>query len=271
MRSARRAALSWSPAVLLVAAGAGFLIARLTEPMVHNRYFPWIVGRGLGLAAYLDLVALCILGLWFRHPWRLRWPLLHPETALRLHAALAGAMVVLVAGHLASLASDQYAGVGWIGTVLPGAATYRPLAVGIGVVSVWVMLAIGLSARLASRLVGWRWLPIHQLALPLFGAVFSHGVLAGTDTPALRSAYIATGSVVVGLALTRRLTRPLVAPLRGSAAVSADEDRHAPSTGERAPAPALVARGATTVADASAVHHASDEGWLLAWTEDNGL
>lgn len=202
------AALSWAPVVLVAAAGSGFVLAQLTSPLVHSRYFPWIIGRGMGLAAYCSMWAMCLIGLWLRHPWRWRRPVLHPETALRLHASLAAATLVLIAGHVISLVLDRYAGVGWIGVFVPGVASYRPVAVGVGVVALWLLVAVAASARLGGRLIGRAWLPIHRLSLPLFVAVFCHGVLAGTDTPTLRVAYGTTGALVVITYLTSRLARP---------------------------------------------------------------
>jgi len=220
VKPAARAALIWSPVVLVISAATGFGLTSLTQPMVSNRYFLWIIGRGSGLAAYVTIATLCLLGLWLRHPWRLRWPILHPETTLRLHAALGASTVVLLASHLISLALDKYAGVGWKGVFVPNAATYRPFAVSIGVICLYVILAIIVTARLGARLIGRRWLLVHQLSLPAFGAVFCHGVLAGTDTPALKVGYVVTGAMVVGLFITRRFARPAVAPIRSEGVIA---------------------------------------------------
>ncbi len=203
-----RLPLPWGPVVLVAAAGSGFAVARLTSPYVYSRYFPWIIGRSTGLAAYCSMWAMCLIGLWLRHPWRWRRPLLHPETALRLHAALAAVTIVLTGAHVVSLALDRYAGVGWLGVVLPGSATYRPVAVGVGVVALWLLVAIAATARLGARLIGRAWLPIHRLALPVFTAVFCHSVLTGTDTPTLRIAYATSGAAVVVTYLTSKLGRP---------------------------------------------------------------
>ena len=197
-------------AVLAAAVAAGYLAAVLAEPVVHGRYFPWIVGRALGLAAYSSLAALVALGIWMRHPWHLRWPVLHVETALRYHAALGAATVLLVAGHLASLASDSYAGVGWAGALLPGRSAYRTVPVAIGVAAFWGCVLVAGTARLGGRLVGRRWLPVHRLAMPIFAAVFVHGVLTGADTARLRTGYAVTGGLVLLLWTTRHLVRPAV-------------------------------------------------------------
>ena len=205
--------LATAVVVLVTACGTGYLTARMATPVVHNRYFPWIVGRGLGLAAYFSMALLVSAGIWLRHPWRFRWPLMRPEAALRYHAALAGATVLLVVGHLASLASDSYAGVGWIGAILPGRSVYRTVPVALGVAGFWAFLLIAGTARLGGRLVGRKWLPVHQLAVPVFATIFVHGVLAGTDSARLRWIYIASGSAVLLLWLTRHLaSRSVLAP-----------------------------------------------------------
>jgi hypothetical protein len=191
--------------VVVTAGLGGYIAATLASPVVHSRYFPWIVGRALGLAAYLCLTVLVLLGIWLRHPWRFRRTVLHAETALRYHAALAAAMIVLVVGHLVSLASDSYAGVGWVGAVLPGHSAYRTVPVAIGVAAFWACLLVAGTARLGARLVGRRWLPVHRLALPIFVAVFVHGTLSGTDTSRLRVFYLVTGIVVVVVWSTRLL------------------------------------------------------------------
>src|SRR5579863_1787944 len=88
--------------VLAVTVPTGYVATRMSLPVTHDRYFPWIVGRTLGLAAYATLVSLVALGVWIRHPWRHRWPFTHPETRLRLHATLGVATCVLVGGHIAA-------------------------------------------------------------------------------------------------------------------------------------------------------------------------
>jgi hypothetical protein len=192
---------------LALSLAGGYLFARLGLPLARNRMFPWIAGRALGLGAYLALTAAVTVGLWVRHPWRFRFPLLHPETRVRVHASLAAATLVLVAGHVAALASDRYAGVGWLGALLPGPSHYRTWPVALGVVALYGMVAISGTAALAGRLLGHRWLAVHRLALPTYGLVWFHGVLAGTDAPRLRIAYLLTGLVPLVVYLSGRWAR----------------------------------------------------------------
>jgi predicted ferric reductase len=182
---------------------AGSLCARLVAPSVENRYFPWITGRSLGVAAYLALVALVMIGTWMRHPWRLRMPILHAESRLRAHAALAIATVMLVVGHIVALASDKYAGVGWLGAIVPGLSHYRRLAVAVGVVAFLLIVLLTVSAGLAGRRGTSHWLALHRGAAITFAAVWFHGVMAGTDAWRLRLVYFVTGAIVVVLVATR--------------------------------------------------------------------
>ena len=191
--------------VLLATAGAGYLAVRLTMPLVGDRYLPWIVGRTMGMAAYGAMFLMVVAGLWLHHPWRARWAKVHPETLLRLHAALGASVVVLVAGHVSSLALDRYAGVGWRGVLVPGAAVYRPWPVAVGVCAAYGLLLVAATAGIGGRLVGRAWRPVHLLSLPIFGAVWYHGLFAGSDALRLRLLYASTGGLVVVLAVTRVL------------------------------------------------------------------
>lgn len=191
-------------AVTIVAALVfGYVLARDAMPPTVVRYLPWIAGRSLGLAAYGTLFGLVLVGLWTRHPWRLRRKVLHPETLLRTHVALAAATVVLLIGHVVSLVLDKYAGVGLRGMLVPGGATYRPTAVALGVIAMYLLVLVAGTASLAGRLIGRSWLAIHRIAALVFALAWVHGVLAGTDTPRLKIAYAVSGVFVLALAASR--------------------------------------------------------------------
>jgi DMSO/TMAO reductase YedYZ heme-binding membrane subunit len=191
--------------VALVGLLAGWVLAAGAGPAVHSRMLPWILGRGLGVAAYLDLTLLVLLGLWFRHPWRLHRPIVHPAVQIRAHALLAVACGLLVLGHVVAMVADSYARVGWVGAMLPGASGYRPFAVALGSVSLYLCLVVGLSARFAGRLTGRHWLVLHRLALVAFALGWGHSVLTGSDVGALRPLFAVSGAAVALLAASRLL------------------------------------------------------------------
>lgn len=192
-------------AAVCVTVFAGYFGTSWAAGRFNERMLPWIVGRGLGLAAYLTLTALTALGLWLRHPLhiRTRWP---SRTAqLWLHATLAATTLALIAGHVVALCLDKYAGVGWRGAVVPGAASYRPTAVAYGSVACYLAVLVMLSTTLAGRLTGRLWLPIHRAAIGVFALVLLHGLTAGSDTARLRVLYVISGACIALLWLTRRL------------------------------------------------------------------
>lgn len=192
--------------VVAVCAAAGFLFGDLLTPLAHSRMLPWIVARATGLGAFVALSLLTLLGLLFRRPGR-GAPRLHPESLLRLHVALGPAVVALVVAHVASLLADRYAGVGWASLFVPFSARYRPGPVTYGMVAAWLVLVVVVTAGLAGRgPVGSRWALLHRLAYPAFALTWLHGVLAGSDTPALRALYVVSG-IAVGAAAVPMVTR----------------------------------------------------------------
>ena len=192
-----------STLVVATAVPAGYALTRWALSSPKARYLPWIAGRSLGLAAFAALTALVALGTWSRHPWRLRRKVLHPETVLRAHVALAAATIVLLAGHIVSLVLDRYAGVGWRGMLVPGAATYRPAGVALGVIALYLLVLVTGTAVLAGRLIGRSWLRVHRVGFAGYALVWVHGVLSGADTPRLEVVYALSGLFVVALAGTR--------------------------------------------------------------------
>ena len=198
-------------ALTAVAVGAStalaYLVTLRSGALIHNRMLPWILGRSLGLASYLILSALVVLGIWLRHPWRNRVWSPRSETVLRAHVVLAAGTVVLLAGHLASIALDHYAGVGWTGALLPWRAHYRPTAVALGTLGLYAIVLVGGTAALAGSIARRVWFPIHTVSAAVFFLCLAHGALAGSDSHTLRWVYVATGGLVAGVQVTRWLAR----------------------------------------------------------------
>jgi hypothetical protein len=203
--------------VLLAALGVGYVAAAWSAPTLHNQKLPWIAGRGLGIAAYLTLAVGVALGLWLRHPWRHRLPMLSPAACLRLHLTVVAAAAATTGTHVAAVVLDKYAHVGASGALLPGRSAYRPFAVGLGTLGLYGMVLVGGTALLAGRLLGGSWLPIHRTATVALALIWAHGVLTGSDVEALRPIYVISGLFVVFLAISRRLARdPIARGVKGS-------------------------------------------------------
>lgn len=187
--------------------GAGVLVGLAVGRVRGDRMAPWILGRATGVCAYLLLFALVLLGLVLAHPSRARSGGSTP-TRIRSHIALALFTLAFTTFHVVVLATDRWAGVGWWGAVLPMHASYRPLAVTLGLLGLWTGLLVGATAAAAGRLPRRVWWPLHKVAAASFAMVWLHGVLAGSDTPALLGLYVGTGVAVVGTAVWRHTSVP---------------------------------------------------------------
>ncbi|MDP9245704.1 MAG: ferric reductase, partial [Chloroflexota bacterium] len=85
--------------------------------------------------------------------------------------------------------------------------SYGSFAVGLGTISLQLIVVVLISALLRDRLSHQGWLAIHRLAYVAFVAAFAHGLLAGTDLaqPILTALAWVVAAVVVIVGL-RRLT-----------------------------------------------------------------
>ena len=192
---------------------SSWLIGRITgapgRTLLHYKMLPWILGHGLGVAAYVALTAMVVLGLWLPHPWRARFARPSPAAILWAHVALAACTVTLVAGPLTALALDKYAGVGWTGAFVPWGAHFNATRVALGTIALYSLVLVIATAALAGWIGRAAWFPIHTVAVLVFCTTLAHGIMSGSDGPILRWFYAASGLVVVTLQFTRWLVGTL--------------------------------------------------------------
>jgi len=182
---------------------ASWIAAGVADQVRGNPSAPWILARASGFTAYLLMWSLVLMGLVLSHPGGVRIRRVSRLTRLRVHVALAVFTLVFVALHVVVLAADPWAGVGWRGAVVPMASGYRPVPVTLGPIALWSGLLTGATASLAGRWVGRIWWPIHKVAAVAFGLVWTHGLLAGSDTAALTWFYLGTGLLVLAVGVSR--------------------------------------------------------------------
>lgn len=190
-------------AALASTTGCCWLLLHVATTLRGSTTAPWTLGRASGLTSYGLLVLLVSAGLLLSHPTvrRLRRP--SQLTRIRLHATLAVFTLSFTMLHVAVLATDPWAHVGWPGALLPLASRYRPVGVTLGIVAVWSGLFTGLTAALAGRALGRVWWPVHKVAGLAFVLAWAHGLTAGSDSAALLVLYLVSGGAVLTLALSR--------------------------------------------------------------------
>ena len=156
----------------------------------------WLAARAAGIAAFLLLTFQIALGLVLSHPTnKSAWKL--SKRIFPWHEHLWVFVMAFLLVHIVSLILDPYAGVGLGGAFIPGLSAYRSSPVALGTMALYAFLLTAITARYTRLLPSGAWLSIHRLALVVWILSWVHGVLAGTDSDALRAVYIASGLAVL--------------------------------------------------------------------------
>jgi sulfoxide reductase heme-binding subunit YedZ len=161
----------------------------------------WLVARSSGIAAYVLLAASVLAGLVLRS--RPFGRALKAATVTEVHRMLALLGLVYVAVHGIALLLDRTVEITPAALVVPGLASYRPLAVSTGVLAAELMALVYVSFRFRKRIGTKAWRMLHWLTYLVFAGATAHGLAAGTDTqqPWVRGLYLgAVGAVAFATA-----------------------------------------------------------------------
>jgi sulfoxide reductase heme-binding subunit YedZ len=162
----------------------------------------WLAARAAGIVCYLLVTVQVVFGLVLSHPTnQATWKL--SKRLFPWHENLWLFVLAFLAVHVVSLILDPYAGVGIAGTFIPGLSSYRSSPVALGTLSMYALIATGLTARYTRLLPNGFWLKLHRLSIVVFVLAWLHGLLAGTDALSIRSLYIWTGMAVLAAAAYR--------------------------------------------------------------------
>jgi methionine sulfoxide reductase heme-binding subunit len=175
----------------------------------------WYATRASGYTALVLLSATVVVGLLTSMRQSTRdWPRFVVQS---LHRNLSLLVVVFLLIHIATSVLDPFAKLSVSDAVIPFVAGYRPLWLGLGVVSCELLIAITITSLVRHRL-GWRaWRVVHMLAYVSWPIAVVHGIGTGSDTKSVWALLLVTGCVVVVIgALVWRLAvaSPRVAVLR---------------------------------------------------------
>jgi sulfoxide reductase heme-binding subunit YedZ len=158
----------------------------------------WYVTRAAAVSSYIVLSATVMLGMVrsLARVGRMRVSWALDET----HQFLALLTVALVALHLLSLVFDPLIPFTPLNLLLPIAEPYRPVAVDLGVLSLYGLMTVAVSSWLRRHIAYASWRTLHYVSFAAFFLVTLHGVLAGSDagTPWMHLIYLAaTGGVML--------------------------------------------------------------------------
>jgi DMSO/TMAO reductase YedYZ heme-binding membrane subunit len=171
----------------------------------------WYLSRSSGIVALVLLVLSIVWGVLLST--RVLKPYDRPAWLLDLHRWLGGTALAMTVLHLLGLMLDGYINFGFADILIPGASSYRPLAVAIGVVSFYVLIAIQVTSYFRKRLSKRQWHGVHVLSYGLVWSAALHAGLAGTDVKnrayQVLAIVLTVGAIVATIVRIVNLRRPV--------------------------------------------------------------
>src|SRR5918911_503537 len=168
----------------------------------------WDVARAGGFTAYVLLTLAVAVGLMLSTQLQSpsRWPrLLNSE----LHNFLTLLSTIFLVVHVLAVWIDPFTHFGWSEVLIPFVSSYRPMWMALGIVALYLGIAIGISTWLRPRIGYTWWRRLHVLTLLVYALATVHGIGTGSDTQTSWALGIYLVSIVlVGALLCRRLFDP---------------------------------------------------------------
>jgi hypothetical protein len=154
------------------------LVAAAT--VTNNSRALWYLTRGFGLVALILLTLTMVLGLTqvvrFARP---GWPRF-VVSALHKNASLVALALLVV--HIVTSVLDTYAPIRIVDVFIPFVSSYRPLWLGLGALSLDLLVAVLVTSLLRERLGQRAWRAVHWAAYACWPLAVVHGLGTGSDT-----------------------------------------------------------------------------------------
>jgi sulfoxide reductase heme-binding subunit YedZ len=139
----------------------------------------WYASRATGVIALLLLTAVLVLGILVNRQGRL--PGLPRFAVTSLHRNISLLSVAFIVVHVLTAVLDSYVSIPLISSVVPFASGYERFWLGLGTVSLDLMLAMIITSLLRGRLNRILWRAIHLLAYLSWPVAFAHSIGSSTD------------------------------------------------------------------------------------------
>ncbi|MCX6531272.1 MAG: ferric reductase-like transmembrane domain-containing protein [Actinobacteria bacterium] len=144
-----------------------------------NSHFWWYLSRASGIVSWALLTATILWGIFLAT--RIFKPFDRPAWLLDLHRWLGALTIFGVALHLVALFADSYVEFSVADLVVPFMSSWRPVALALGVVAMYLLVIVQVSSLMIKKLPKKIWRAIHFLSYPMFLFVMLHSFLAGSD------------------------------------------------------------------------------------------
>jgi predicted ferric reductase len=162
----------------------------------------WYTARAGGIVSW-GLASLAVIGGLQLSTRLVRKPA--PNWVLDVHRFLGGLAVVFLGVHVVGLAADQFIGFGPQDFLVPFVSSYKPAAVALGVIGMYLLVAVELTSLAMRRMPRPAWHAVHLTSYVVFVVATVHGLTAGTDrhNAVFQWACLLTAAVVLMMTLVR--------------------------------------------------------------------
>ena len=164
----------------------------------------WYASRATGIVALVLLTAVLVLGILVNRQGRL--PGLPRFGVTDIHRNLSLLSVAFIAIHVLTAVLDTFVHIPLLSAVIPFASGYERLWLGLGAVSLDIMLAMIVTSLLRGRMNRLLWRAIHLLAYASWPVAFAHSIGSSQDLQQGWMLDLAIGcAVIVAAAVIWRL------------------------------------------------------------------
>ncbi len=164
----------------------------------------WYAARSTGYVSLLLLTAILVLGIVTSMRWANRdWPRFMSQA---VHRNLSLLVLVFLAIHILASTIDPFAGISVLNSVVPFTGSYRPVWLGLGVVSLELLVALTVTSVLRQRISFTAWKVIHWAAYACWPLALLHTLGTGSDVRSWWAIVVSLACVgVVLMAIAWRL------------------------------------------------------------------
>jgi sulfoxide reductase heme-binding subunit YedZ len=139
----------------------------------------WYATRGAGVVSLVLLTGVVVLGIVSAMRWQTAsWPRF---LTTGFHRNLALATLVFLLLHVVTAVVDPFTALGWQAAIIPFSSSYRRLWLGLGVVGIYLLLAIVVTSLLRPLFGPRVWRTVHWLAYLMWPVALIHSIGTGTD------------------------------------------------------------------------------------------
>lgn len=140
----------------------------------------WFATRGAGAVSLLLLTASVVFGLVTvtRFQRLDGWPRFFNY---ELHRRISLLSVAFLATHVLAAVLDPFTNLGLAAAIVPLASTYRPVPVALGVIALYLFVALIATSLLRKHVGQKAWRAIHWSSYAMWPLAVLHGITAGTD------------------------------------------------------------------------------------------